>query len=275
MWKRLDLILVEKFQFTRSKAHKLILDGCIYVNGKLILKKHQKFSMNIMIYIMEKATPSITLDYLEVQEDFIIVNKPAGVICHRSNTTPHNVPILNEMVAKDYTLSASIIPEEFGLPHRIDRATEGLVLLSRTDEFYQWAIKAFESGKIKKTYLCVVEMGAQLKDEGIIQLNLYYGKDKVLVRECGVNSITKYKILNRYGNYAVLEVEPLTGRRHQIRVALSHVGSPIVGDSLYGGKTFERLCLFAVRIESERFKGDIYNQKLHDINNLIMYLLFD
>jgi 23S rRNA pseudouridine1911/1915/1917 synthase len=245
MLKRLDMILVEKFHITRSKAERLIENNLVYVNGKLIIKKHGKFSIEAMIEIIEKDHPKPKIEYIMVEDEFLIVNKPMGLICHSSSTTAENTYSLNQLVAEDYSLSEALVKEEFGLPHRIDKDTEGLVILSRTNEFYKWALNAFEKGQIKKTYLCIVEIGKKLKNEDSLKLNLYYGRDKVLVKEDGVNSITNYKILGKHGKYAILEVEPLTGRRHQIRVALSSIGSPIVGDKLYGGKNFERMCLYS------------------------------
>jgi len=272
---RLDLLIVEKFSFTRSHGVFLIEKSCVYVNGQLIKKKHQKFNMEDMIEIKMPLEAPPKLEYVVVDDNFLIVNKPSGLVCHRSSTSHKETYVLNELVALDYPLSKSTVEEEFGLPHRIDKDTEGLVLMSRNDTFYTSAVAAFKNKEVKKKYLCIVQMNKNLKIEDEIHLSLFYGQDKVLVKPTGVESITSYKIIAKHGPFAVLEVSPITGRRHQIRVALSHMGSPVVGDTIYGGKTFRRLCLFASEISHQQFSASLYSSHIHDINNLLMELLFE
>ena len=196
-------------------------------------------------------------------------------MCHKSSTSPIGTHALNELVALEYSLSKAQTLEEFGLPHRIDKDTEGLVLMSRKDAFYQYALEAFKNQEVKKKYLCIVKINKNLQEEGEIKLNLFYGSDKVLVKPHGIESITRYKILAKHASFGVLEVEPITGRRHQIRVVMSSIGCPIVGDTIYGGKNFRRLCLFASEIHHLKFSASLYSNHIHDINNLLMELLFE
>lgn len=274
MKKRLDLLLVEKFLISRNYAEFLIENGKVFVNKKLMKKKHQKFTIENMIEINKNSSHLPKITYLKVTDDFLIVNKPAGISCHKSSTTHRDEVVLNELVIKDYSLSDALAKEEFGLPHRIDKDTEGIILMSRTSKFYEYAISAFADGEIKKTYLCVVKFDQNLKDKDILKLNLSYGKDKVIVKSDGIESITSYEVVAKYKQYAVLKIHPLTGRRHQIRVVLAHQGWPIVGDKLYGGENFDRLCLFASELSSDAFNASLYSDHIHTINNLLMALIF-
>jgi 23S rRNA pseudouridine1911/1915/1917 synthase len=272
--KRLDILLVEKLNITRSYGEFLITNNRVYVNGKLIKKKHQKFTMEHMIEIKKDTTLPPIISYLEVNNEYLIVNKPYGISCHRSATTPRDTYVLNELVARDYSLSEAITKEEFGLPHRIDRYTEGLLLMTRTKEFYEYALSAFNKGEFKKTYLCIVSWNKTLLEEDTIKLKLFYGNEKVLVKNDGVSSETHYEVLSKYKHYAVLKITPVTGRRHQIRVVLAHLGCPIVGDTIYAGEKFHRLCLFSSQLSCEKFNFSLYDNHLHDINNMLMELVF-
>jgi 23S rRNA pseudouridine1911/1915/1917 synthase len=277
---RLDKILVKKFNFSRNYSEILIQNNFIYVNDILVKNKHKKYSIfdNIQIRMNENI-PKI--EYVSITDDYLIVNKPAGLSCCRCNTTPSYEYTLNELVKKDFSLSESLIKEEFGLPHRIDKDTEGLVLMSRTKEFYNFAIEAFKNSQIEKKYLCIVSSKnnyINFKNNETIKINLFYGNNKVLVKNDGATSETSYEVINSYNKYKILLVTPITGRKHQIRVVLSYINTPIVGDSLYGGENFTRLCLFASELKfnykGENLSFSILNKHKHLINNLLMHLYF-
>jgi 23S rRNA pseudouridine1911/1915/1917 synthase len=277
---RLDKILVKKFNFSRNYSEILIKNNNVYINGMLVKNKHKKYKVsdNIEI-IMNENVPIIK--YISITDDYIIVNKPLGISCCRCSTTPLNEYTLNELVKKDYSLSESFIKEEFGLPHRIDKDTEGLVLMSRTKEFYDFAVEAFKNSQIEKKYLCLVSSKNNYKDfkeNDTIKVNLLYGNDKVLVKNDGLPSETNYEVISSYNKYKILLVTPITGRRHQIRVILNFLNAPIIGDKLYGGQDFSRLCLFASELKftykKEILHFSILNEHKHLINNLLMHLYF-
>jgi 23S rRNA-/tRNA-specific pseudouridylate synthase len=276
---RLDILLVKKFNISRNYAENLIKLGKIFVNEILVKNKHKKYKYECIITIQMTETTSPKLEYMAVTDDYIIVNKPAGISCCRCSTTPKHEHVLNELVSKDYSLSGSLIPEEFGLPHRIDKDTEGLLLMSRTKEFYNFALNGFKNGLIKKTYLCLSNIKKkEFKEQDIIYVNLLYGNDKVLVRKNGIPSETSYEVLSTYHKYKVIKVFPITGRKHQIRTVLNYLGAPIVGDTLYKGQAFSKLCLFASELAFNYKNQDLHFSKLteqkHKINNLLMHLHF-
>jgi 23S rRNA pseudouridine1911/1915/1917 synthase len=270
---RLDLFLVQKFHISRNYAHFLIKNNAVYLDQKLIKKKHQQITIENMIEIKKTLTDIPNIKFLQITDDFLVIDKPYGLVCCRSATTHKDTLVLNELVASQYTLSSATIPEEFGLPHRIDKDTEGLMILSRTDQFYEQLKNDFKNHTIKKTYTCIVLLKQPLKEKDTIKMNLFYGNNQVLVSPEGVESIMSYKVIATYGKYAVLSVNPITGRRHQIRVMLSNLGCPIVGDTLYGGKQFKRLCLFSSILSHKDFYADLYEKHIHDINNLVMNLI--
>ncbi len=278
---RLDILLVKKFNFSRNYAEQLIKLGRIFVNENLVKNKHKKYKYDCIIKIDMTEITSPKLEYIAVTDDYIIVNKPAGISCCRCDTTPKHEEVLNELVSREYSLSSSLIPEEFGLPHRIDKDTEGLVLMSRTKDFYNFAINGFKEGLIKKTYLCLVsvkKINKEFQEKNTIKVNLLYGNDKVLVRKDGLFSETSYEVLSTYHKYKIIKVFPITGRKHQIRVILNYLGMPIVGDVLYKGHNFSRLCLFASELSFNYQNEDLNFSKLsihkHKINNLLMHLHF-
>lgn len=278
---RLDILLAKKFNFSRNYAEQLIKLGKVFVNEILVKNKHKKYKYDCIIKIDMTEITAPKLEYIAVTDDYIIVNKPAGISCCRCHTTPQHEQVLNELVSKDYSLSGSLVSEEFGLPHRIDKDTEGLVLMSRTKDFYDFALNSFKEGLIEKTYLCLVNLKKTSKEfleENTVNINLLYGTDKVLVRKDGLLSQTSYKVLSTYHKYKILKVFPITGRKHQIRVVLNYLGAPIVGDVLYKGQAFSRLCLFASELsftyKNENLKFSILNEHKHKINNLLMHLHF-
>lgn len=278
---RLDILLVKRFNFSRNYAEQLIKLGKIFINENLVKNKDKKYKYDCIIDINMTEITSPKLEYIAVTDDYIIVNKPAGISCCRCDTTPKHEQVLNELVSKDYSLSGSLVVEEFGLPHRIDKDTEGLVLMSRTKEFYDFAFQAFKDGLIKKTYLCLVNLkktSKEFEEKNTIHVNLLYGQDKVLVRKDGVASETYYEVISTYHKYKTLKVVPITGRKHQIRVVLNYLGAPIVGDTLYKGQNFSRLCLFASELsfnyKNEDLHFSLFSEQKHKINNLLMHLHF-
>lgn len=272
MFKRLDKILVEKFNISRNYSEFLIKNKRIYVNNFLIEKKHQKIKMTDYIEIKKNILPKI--EYIYYNENFIIVNKPRNLSCHRSITAHKDEFVLNEIVAQNYTLSNSKIKEQFGLPHRIDKLTEGLILLTRNDETYEYICEKFKKQEIFKTYLCIVKFSFDIPTKNVLSLKILYNFDKVKIDNSGVESITHYEIIKKYDKYGVIKVNPITGKKHQIRVVMNYLGCPIIGDPLYGGAKYDYLCLFSSEIKFDDYFFSLYKNHLHEINNILMKLTF-
>ncbi len=175
-------------------------------------------------------------------KDFLVINKPAGLLVHGPGYS------LVSWLLKHYPEVSNVgddIQNRPGIVHRLDKETSGLVLVPRNREAYDYFKKLFQSHQIKKTYLALVH-GVIKNKEGVINkpIGLKQGslKRTVFIRNAKMikEAVTCYKLKKVFGDkYSLLEVEPQTGRTHQIRVHLASVGYPVVGDRLYCPQKFE------------------------------------
>lgn len=179
-------------------------------------------------------------------DDFLIVNKPAGLITHGA---PHiKEESLADQLLKDYPEIKNIGEDEFrpGIMHRLDKLASGLLIIAKTQEMFEHLKKQFQERKVEKIYTALV-YGKIAKDEGKINFPIkrsgqgnkmaalpmtYKGE----AQEDGRTAITEFEIIKRYINYTLLKVKIKTGRTHQIRVHMAAYGHPIAGDDLYGAK---------------------------------------
>jgi len=181
--------------------------------------------------------------------DFIIVHKPAGLLVHGMRSHENQETLVHWLLERypdirDVGDDPEMRP---GIVHRLDRDTSGVLVIARRKSSFEYAKKLFQHHEIKKRYLALV-VGVPKENSGIIDKPIrlvrgtvrhtVWGKGDTLVKEAK----TKYSLIQVFGDeagrsYALVAVEPLTGRTHQIRVHLNSIGHPIVGDKLYGGKT--------------------------------------
>jgi 23S rRNA pseudouridine1911/1915/1917 synthase len=181
--------------------------------------------------------------------DYVVLNKPAGVLVHRvkiKDGETRDEPTLADLVAERYPEVKKVgdDPETRpGIVHRLDKETSGVIIVARTQEYFEYLKKLFQDKKITKKYTALV-YGDVKENEGVIDksIGLKSGTIKRTVHGGRMvkEAITHYKVIGRYDGYTLLEVFPKTGRTHQIRVHLASIGHPIVGDSLYGGKKEKR-----------------------------------
>lgn len=138
-----------------------------------------------------------------------------------------------------------------GIVHRLDRATSGVMIVAKTPAALSWLQKQFSQRKAKKTYLAIVA-GTMREQEAVIDMPIERNPKAPATFRVGANgkhALTHYRVLQTGNSYSLLELKPETGRTHQLRVHLQQLGHPIVGDTLYGGKTAERLFLHAHQLE--------------------------
>lgn len=246
---------------SRMMVKKLLEEDKILVNGKPE-KASYKVKENDCIEVETieiKEIPlkaqDIPLDILYEDDDIIVINKPKGMVVHPANGNPDGT-LVNALMAicKD---SLSGIGGEIrpGIVHRLDKDTSGVIVVAKNDKAHIELSNQIKNKQMKKTYICLVR-GNIPDEEATINMPIARSKKdrkKMDVDKSGKEAITHFKVLKRYNRYTYLEVNIETGRTHQIRVHLSHIGYPIVGDAVYSnGKNpfgIKGQCLHALRLE--------------------------
>lgn len=250
---RLDQYVVRQLPaLSRSAAASLIADGKVTVNGQPASKAGQKIrpADDIAIdYDPSQATkpPKLNLPVIYEDKDCLVINKPLGVLTHSKGEFNPEATVATWLESR----AKGMTGERAGIVHRLDRATSGVMICAKTPEALSWLQKQFSERKVKKTYVAVVK-GALTKPEAVIDMPIERNPRKPQTFRVGANgkpSVTAYKILKTGNGYSLLELQPTTGRTHQLRVHLHKLGHPILGDELYDGPKAERLFLHAEKLE--------------------------
>ena len=240
--KRLDAYITSiDSEITRTAAQRLIEQGNILVNGE---KKKTAYKVsNGDIITIEKEKPkeielkaqNIPIDIIYEDDDIIVVNKPKGMVVHPANGNPDGT-LVNAIMAicKD---SLSGIGGEIrpGIVHRLDKDTSGLLIVAKNDKAHVNMSEQIKNHEVKKTYIALVR-GVVKENEATIDMPIGRStsdRKKMAVIKTGRNAVTHIKVLKRYNKYTLLQVNIETGRTHQIRVHLSYIGYPIIGDCTY------------------------------------------
>ena len=200
------------------------------------------------------------IEIIYEDRDLLAVNKPAGILVHKVESFPPEAdqPLAEKLKVSEETLVDWLVkkypeirkvgdaPEiRPGIVHRLDKDTSGVLLIAKNQETFNYLKKQFQERKIIKKYLALV-VGEVRQKEGKINLAIGRGKKNPLKRTAlGKTSgrlreaLTYYKVLKKFNNYTLLEVQPKTGRTHQIRTHLKAIGHPLICDRLYAGKLFQ------------------------------------
>jgi 23S rRNA pseudouridine1911/1915/1917 synthase len=247
--KRVDLYLRDRLpDYSRAMLQKLVKAGSVMVNDRpakssTVLRSGDAVAVTLPRLSPQEALPeNIPLDIIHEDDQFIAVNKQAGLIVHPArghwNGTLINA-LLHHARENNSTLSTGSDAWRPGIIHRLDRDTTGLILIGKTDEAHWRLAGQFERRTIKKTYLAIVHGEMELESDLIDAPLAIHPKmrEKYAVRtDIGKPAQTVYAVKERFRGYTLLELMPKTGRTHQLRVHLAHIGHPIVGDTMYGGK---------------------------------------
>ena len=230
--------------FSRVMIQNIIKEGTVKVSGKIV-KPSFKLSPGDKIDLTVPRPPSkeihpqdIPLNIIYEDDDIIIVNKQADMIVHpaRGNT---DGTLVNALAFYSDKLSSGLGEFRPGIVHRLDRNTTGVMVVTKNDTA-QWKIaKQFEQRKTKKSYLAIVHGVPELTADRInAPLGVHpRAREKYAIRpEIGKEAITVYEVVESFRGFSLLKMTPKTGRTHQIRVHLSYIKHPIVGDDMYGGK---------------------------------------
>jgi 23S rRNA pseudouridine1911/1915/1917 synthase len=250
---RLDQKVVELFpDLPRKYAVTLIEEGKVTVNGEVVQKAGYKLRGANEVFVdydpkQLDEIADIDLDILYEDADCLVINKPLGVLTHSKGAFNPEATVASfiRKRIKDFP------GERAGIVHRLDRATSGVIICAKTPEALSWLQKQFSLRKVKKTYAAVVR-GHMTEEHAIIDMPIERNPKKPQTFRVGANgkaSITEYRVAQRGEHYDLLELKPQTGRTHQLRVHLNHLGHPIVGDTLYGGEEADRLYLHAEALE--------------------------
>ncbi|HEX6306179.1 MAG TPA: RluA family pseudouridine synthase [Anaerolineales bacterium] len=268
--RRLDKFLVACLpEFSRSRLQGLIKEGLVMVDA---LPAHKSGKMleggeTIRVTIpppepSELVAEDIPLDVIFENQDILVVNKPAGMVVHpaaghRSGTLVHAA------LAHAPDIEGIGGVQRPGVVHRLDKDTSGLILLAKNDRSHRWLQNQFSARKVEKTYLAVVD-GAPPTPRGRIEAPI--GRDTrqrqsmaILPPGKGRAAVTEYYTRQSFAEHTYLEVHPITGRTHQIRVHLAFINCPIVGDRVYGrrhpslplGRHFLHAFSLAIRLPGE------------------------
>lgn len=251
---RLDQKVVELLpQLSRAFAAKLIEDGKVSVNGTAETKPGYKLRPDDTVLVDYDLTeleqiPDIELPVLYEDDDCVVINKPVGLLTHSKGAFNPEATVATWLRSR---LRGGLNGERAGIVHRLDRATSGVMILAKTPDALSRLQKQFALRKAKKTYYAVVS-GHMSHDHAIVDMPIERNPKKPQTFRVGSNgkpAITEYWVKAVGAKHTLLELKPQTGRTHQLRVHLSEIGHPIVGDPLYGGEQADRLYLHAEQLE--------------------------
>ena len=247
---RLDKKLVEKYpEYNRSTLQTFIKSGYVTVDKKQYLKPNTlieadaKIELNLPEELTNEGMKKAAIKKMHPEiifedENVLVLNKPSGLL---------------SMAKGEYTAEPTL--EDYGLlVHRLDRDTSGVVILGKNEEAQKMLRKQFQDRKAHKTYYAIVE-GRPKLDEAMIDLPMSRNikhPTTFIVDANGKPAQTYYKVIKSNTKYSLLELRPTTGRTHQLRVHLKYLGTPILGDRVYGNApsdTDMRLYLHAKTLE--------------------------
>jgi 23S rRNA pseudouridine1911/1915/1917 synthase len=243
--RRIDKYLHGRFSnVSRRFMQDAIKSGCVKVNDQAVKPSFQLSPGDLVDVVLpeppskEITAEDIPLEVLHEDEDLIVINKQAGIVVHPARGNTHGT-LVNGLAFYSDCLSSGLGEFRPGIVHRLDKHTTGVMVVTKNDAA-QWKIaRQFELRETRKVYLAIVHGTPELDRDRIhAPLGMHPRiREKYAVRpQKGKEAITDFEVQESFRGYSVLKCFPKTGRTHQIRVHLSHIRHPIVGDDMYGGK---------------------------------------
>ena len=244
---RLDRFLIGVTEeMSRTYLQRLIRDGDVTVNDKITKQPSYQLRAADRVCLtlppprpLDTAAPEhIPLDILHEDSHLIVLNKPAGMLVHPASGV-NSGTLVNALLSHCTDLSGIGGVERPGIVHRLDKDTSGVLVVAKTDVVHRGLSAQFEARRITRRYIAVV-CGVPSVTPGTVDARLARSRrDRrrmTTVETGGRHAITHYEVLERYPQFARLQLTLETGRLHQIRVHLQYIGHPVVGDAVYGGE---------------------------------------
>ena len=238
---RLDKAVAELTDLSRSLANEQIKDSRILVNGQAKKAKYAVKEGDVISYelpepeVVEYVPENIPLEIVYQDEDVAVVNKPQGMVVHPSagHTSGTLVNALMYHIKDLSGINGVLRP---GIVHRIDKDTSGLLMIAKNDQAHVALADELKDKKSLRKYWAIVH-GNLPNDRGVIEAPIGRSekdRKKQAVTAKGKPALTRFQVLERFGDYTLVELQLETGRTHQIRVHMAYIGHPVAGDEVYG-----------------------------------------
>ena len=243
---RLDAFLARAVEgLTRSSAQRLLEEGCVTVDGKTAKKNHKlNIGQEVSVTVPEPKEVDIVptempLDIVYEDEDVLVINKPKGLVVHPAAGHQDDTLVNGLLHAMGDQLSGINGELRPGIVHRIDKDTSGLLAVAKNDLAHTVLASQLKDHTMARTYECIV-CGSMKEDSGTVDAPIGRHptdrKKMCVAARGGRDAVTHWEVIRRYRGYTHVRCRLETGRTHQIRVHMAHLGRPILGDMVYGHK---------------------------------------
>lgn len=266
---RLDKFLATKLELSRDNIKRNILNGNILVNGKPTKQSYNLLANDLIeitnLEIKDQditiSDDAISLDVIYEDDNYLAINKPRNVITYNAIGHSEEASVASSL-KKMYDQLANNDSIKPGIVHRLDYETSGVLIICKNDLAYQKISQLFKERKITKYYLAICK-GQFKNPKGKIEISLSkkFGKKiKMIADPYGKEAITEYEVIAEKEGASLVKVKLITGRTHQIRVHMSLIGHPLLGDTLYGGGN--KTNTFYLHATEVLFKDPITNKEI-------------
>jgi 23S rRNA pseudouridine1911/1915/1917 synthase len=225
--------------FSRSRIQQWIQQGFVCINRQTCKPRQKVFSGDtVELDVPEQAVISdqpqpLEFEILHQDEDLFVINKPAGLVVHPA-AGHRDGTLVNGLLALDPRLQ--LLPRA-GIVHRLDKDTTGVMVVARNLQAHGWLVEQLQARRVKREYLAIARgvVTAGRKIETMMGRHPRNRK-KMAVLAAGKEAVTRFRVERKFGHYTLLRLQLETGRTHQIRVHMAHIGYPLLGDPVYGGR---------------------------------------
>ena len=248
---RIDRWLADRSEMSRSEIQKMMSAGKIRLNGAPVTKSHKVIAGEEIdiLETMEVQEPARVVEIpIRFEDDHIVVvSKPAGLIVHPTRGADHRPTLVGALA--DLNIRSGPDPYRPGIVHRLDKETSGLMVVAKSEDAYDALVGMMKRREVARVYVALV---AGSFEEKTGRIDAPIGRKQRDPRKRGVTAsgkraITSFRVKRAFAGLCLLEVSLETGRTHQIRVHMSHIGHPVLGDATYGPSTMERAASLDLR----------------------------